>query len=67
MSRLIRALVAACLALAAPMSMAETLTPGVKAPAFELTGTDGETRTLSDYVGKRGVVLAWFPKAFTPG
>jgi peroxiredoxin Q/BCP len=67
MSRLIRALIAAGLAFAAPMSLAETLAPGVKAPAFELVGTDGKTRTLSDYVGKRGVVLAWFPKAFTPG
>ena len=30
-----------------------------------------KTWTLSDYVGesarKKGVVVAWFPKAFTPG
>ncbi len=40
---------------------------GDPAPAFELAGSDGKTHALSDHVGKRGVVLAWFPKAFTPG
>lgn len=67
MSRLTGILVIAGLVLAAPLAFAETLAPGMKAPAFELTGTDGRTRTLSDYVGKRGFVLAWFPKAFTGG
>ena len=46
---------------------AEALAPGAKAPAFSLPGSDGRTHALSDHVGKRGVVLAWFPKAFTPG
>jgi peroxiredoxin Q/BCP len=64
---MIRVLAAVGLLLAAPPALAETLAPGMKAPAFELTGSDGSTYTLSDYVGKRGVVLAWFPKAFTPG
>ena len=43
--------------------------PGVgdPAPAFELSGSDGKTYALSEFVGKRGVVLAWFPKAFTSG
>jgi len=67
MSLPMRVLLAAGLVLAAPLALAETLAPGMKAPAFELTGTDGRTRTLSDYAGKRALVLAWFPKAFTPG
>jgi peroxiredoxin Q/BCP len=40
---------------------------GDKAPEFSLTGTDGKTYTLSDFRGKKAVVLAWFPKADTPG
>ena len=46
---------------------AEPLKPGDKAPDFELVGSDGRTHRLTDYAGKQGVVLAWFPKAFTPG
>ncbi len=40
---------------------------GAPAPAFSLRGSDGATHTLAQHRGKRGVVLAWFPKAFTPG
>jgi peroxiredoxin Q/BCP len=40
---------------------------GDAAPDFVLQGTDGALYPLSDHLGKRGVVLAWFPKAFTPG
>ena len=40
---------------------------GDKAPEFKLQGTDGKTHSLSDYVGKRAVVVAWFPAAFTGG
>ena len=40
---------------------------GDKAPDFELKGSDGKTYGLSDYRGKKAVVLAWFPKAFTGG
>ena len=40
---------------------------GDKAPDFELKGTDGKTYKLSDFRGKKAVVLAWFPKADTPG
>jgi peroxiredoxin Q/BCP len=40
---------------------------GDKAPAFELKGTDGNTYTLEQFKGKSAVVLAWFPKADTPG
>ena len=46
---------------------AEDLVLGSKAPAFSLVGSDGRTHTLAEHLGKRGVVLAWFPKAFTPG
>jgi peroxiredoxin Q/BCP len=40
---------------------------GDKAPDFSLPGSDGKTYTLADFKGKKGVVLAWFPKAFTGG
>jgi len=40
---------------------------GDKAPEFSLEGTDGKTYKLSDFKGKKAVVLAWFPKADTPG
>ncbi|MAE96475.1 MAG: hypothetical protein CL910_17650 [Deltaproteobacteria bacterium] len=46
---------------------AADLAVGSPAPPFRLPGTDGASHALEDYVGKRGVVLAWFPKAFTPG
>ncbi len=63
-----RKLVSAVAALLAPnLALAEPLTAGVRAPAFSLLGSDGETYTLSRFLGKQGVVLAWFPKAFTPG
>ena len=38
-----------------------------KAPEFSLTGIDGKTYSLADYRGKKAVVVAWFPKAFTAG
>jgi peroxiredoxin Q/BCP len=40
---------------------------GDMAPDFELKGSDGKTYKLADFKGKQGVVLAWFPKAFTGG
>ena len=30
-------------------------------------GSDGKTYKLSDFKGKKAVVLAWFPKAYTSG
>ena len=48
-------------------SAAAGLSVGDVAPAFSLPGSDGETHSLARYKGKQGVVLAWFPKAFTPG
>jgi peroxiredoxin Q/BCP len=67
MTRSLALLLTLGLTLGAATVSAETLVPGSKAPDFELEGSDGHTRKLADYVGKRGVVLAWFPKAFTPG
>ena len=40
---------------------------GDPAPDFALKGTDGRIHRLSDYKGKKAVVLAWFPRAFTSG
>ena len=40
---------------------------GDMAPDFSLPGTDGKTHSLADYRGKKAVVVAWFPKAFTQG
>jgi peroxiredoxin Q/BCP len=46
---------------------AAELKVGDRAPDFELEGTDGKTYKLADFKGKKPVVLAWFPKADTPG
>jgi len=46
---------------------AEELKVGDKAPEFSLKGSDGKTYKLSQFKGKQGVVIAWFPKAFTGG
>ena len=40
---------------------------GDKAPDFELPSTTGSAFKLSDYHGKKAVVLAFFPAAFTGG
>jgi len=40
---------------------------GDLAPDFELIGSDGKTYTLSQFLGKKPVVIAFFPKAFTGG
>ncbi|MCE5306218.1 MAG: peroxiredoxin [Acidobacteriales bacterium] len=40
---------------------------GDLAPDFTLSSTSGTDFTLSDFRGKKNVVLAFFPKAFTSG
>ena len=49
------------------MLKAQELNPGDKAPDFSMMGSDGKIHKLADYLGKKPIVLAWFPKAFTGG
>lgn len=48
-------------------AMSAALEVGDKAPDFTLQASDGKTYSLSDFVGKQPVVLAFFPAAFTGG
>jgi thioredoxin-dependent peroxiredoxin len=50
-----------------PAPSGPELKPGDAAPDFALEGSDGKTHKLSDYRGKKAVVVAWFPKAYTSG
>ncbi len=43
------------------------LKAGDRAPDFQLPGSDGKTYTLKQFAGKKAVLIAWFPKAFTGG
>jgi len=43
------------------------LAVGDTAPDFTATDTEGNSYTLSDLVKGGPVILAFFPKAFTPG
>jgi peroxiredoxin len=63
--------VLACAAVAAPQG---TVTPpkthlkiGDTAPDLKLPSTTGKDISLSDYRGKKNVVVAFFPAAFTGG
>ena len=40
---------------------------GDKMPDFSLQASDGKTYTLAEFHGKKPVVVAFFPKAFTQG
>lgn len=64
------AAVCGCLLLATT-AFAETeameLKVGDAAPGFTLTGSDGAEYSLEQFNGKKAVVLAFFPKALTPG
>lgn len=53
----------------APLAGANTQAPlvGKKAPDFSLPSDRGDQVRLSEYQGKQNVLLAFFPKAFTPG
>jgi peroxiredoxin Q/BCP len=51
----------------ATIAPAADLSVGDAAPDFKLAASDGRTYTLSQFKGKKAVVLAWFPKAFTTG
>ena len=43
------------------------LKEGSKAPGFSLPDDHGRQVNLSDFAGKKTVVLFFFPKANTPG
>jgi thioredoxin-dependent peroxiredoxin len=49
------------------VAQAGELAVGDKAPDFKLEASDGKTYRLSDFKGKKAVVVAWFPRAFTQG
>ena len=63
----------ACSALAAALLAQQTAPPkthlkvGDEAPDFTLKDTAGKDVKLSDFRGKKNVVLAFFPAAFTGG
>ena len=46
---------------------AAALEVGDKAPDFTLQASDGKTYSMSQFVGNKPVVIAFFPKAFTGG
>jgi peroxiredoxin Q/BCP len=50
------------------VAVADELKVGDQAPDFKMVGSDGKTYSLSE-LNKQGkaVVLAWFPRAMTPG
>ena len=61
-------LLAAAAAIAqTPASPSSTLKVGDMAPDFTLPSTQGTPVKLSDYRGKKNVLLAFFPAAFTGG
>jgi peroxiredoxin Q/BCP len=65
------AFAAATVAAQAPATTSTTtaveLKVGDQAPDFTLQASDGKTYKLSDFKGKKAVVVAWFPKAMTSG
>jgi peroxiredoxin Q/BCP len=65
--RMLSTLVFLMIAGAAMVAPAAELAVGEKAPDFKLQASDGKTYKLSDFKGKKAVVLAWFPRAFTQG
>ncbi len=71
MKSYLKVAVGAALSLVTSSVMAQApaveLKVGDMAPAFSLPGSDGKAHTLAEHKGKRAVVLAWFPKAFTGG
>jgi len=66
------AIAAATVAAQTPATTSSTTTAaelkvGDQAPNFTLQASDGKTYKLSDFKGKKAVVVAWFPKALTAG
>jgi peroxiredoxin Q/BCP len=61
------AAVAAFFSMFSSVSFADLPNVGDAAPAFEMQGSDGKTYSSKDFVGKKAVIIAWFPRAFTGG
>ena len=65
------AMVVTAMLMMAAAGGAQTPAPELKvgdpAPDFSLQASDGKTYKLSEFKGKKAVVVAWFPKAFTQG
>ncbi len=60
--------VAAAVVVAGQAACAEdTIKMNEMVPDFELKGSDGMTYKMADLRGKKAVVIAWYPKAFTGG
>jgi peroxiredoxin Q/BCP len=55
------------LPLIAALALASAPKVGDAAPDFTATDTDGKAVTLSTLLKDGPVILAFFPKAFTPG
>ncbi len=49
------------------MGEVKALRLGMIAPDFTLKDDNGVERSLHDYLGKKNVVLAFYPKDFTGG
>lgn len=64
---LISALLAIGIAAQTPAPPATHLKAGMPAPDFTLNDTTGKPVKLSDFKGKRSVVLAFYVLAFTGG
>ena len=68
LNRLTKLLLSALVAVGAlGGQIASALEVGDKAPDFSLQASDGKTYTMSQFLGQRPVVIAFFPKAFTGG
>jgi cytochrome oxidase Cu insertion factor (SCO1/SenC/PrrC family) len=57
----------ATLLLSFPLIAEASLNVGDPAPDFSLRDQNGKTVKLSDFRGKKGVVLAFYLRASTPG
>jgi len=67
MKQTILIILAVALVLVSQAQNATGLAIGDKAPAFTATTNDGSTWKLADYVGKKNVVVYFYPAAMTGG